>query len=72
MSEVLLETKNLSKYFDLGSGFFGRNKKVLKAVDQVSFSINSTSGKSEKRILYKHSAYFSGSLCIPESKDDHR
>ena len=40
MSEVLLETKNLSKYFDLGSGFLGRNKKILKAVDQVSFSIN--------------------------------
>ena len=39
MSEVLLETKNLSKYFDLGSGFLGRNKKILKAVDQVSFPL---------------------------------
>lgn len=40
MSEVLLETKNLSKYFNLGSDLFGRNKKILKAVDQVSFSIH--------------------------------
>jgi peptide/nickel transport system ATP-binding protein len=40
MSEVLLETKNLSKYFNLGSDLFGRNKKILKAVDDVSFYIN--------------------------------
>ena len=39
MSEILLETRNLSKYFNVGSGMFGRNKKVLKAVDQVSFAI---------------------------------
>lgn len=40
MSEVLLETKNLSKYFNLGSGLFGRNPQILKAVDQISFSIH--------------------------------
>ena len=37
--EVLLEVKNLKKYFTLESDIFGRPKTVLKAVDDVSFKI---------------------------------
>ena len=33
----LLEVKNLKKYFSIPSGFFGN--KTLKAVDDISFSI---------------------------------
>ncbi len=39
MSEVLVELKNLVKYFNLESDFFGRPTSVLKAVDDVSFQI---------------------------------
>lgn len=39
MSEVLVEVKNLKKYFHLEHDFFGRPTSVLKAVDDVSFSI---------------------------------
>ena len=37
--EVLLEVKNLKKYFTLETDIFGRPKTVLKAVDDVSFKI---------------------------------
>ena len=38
--KYILEVKNLKKYFDCSSGlFFNRNKSVVKAVDDVSFSI---------------------------------
>lgn len=40
MSEVLVEIKNLKKYFNLEHDFFGRPISVLKAVDDVSFHIN--------------------------------
>ena len=40
MSETLVEIKNLKKYFTLEHGFFGRPTSVLKATDDVSFSIN--------------------------------
>lgn len=40
MSEVLVEVKNLKKYFTLDHDFFGRPTSVLKATDDVSFSIN--------------------------------
>ncbi len=40
MSEVLVEIKNLKKYFTLEHDFFGRPTSVLKATDDVSFSIN--------------------------------
>lgn len=40
MSEVLVEVKNLAKYFNLENDFFGRPTSVLKAVDDVSFAIH--------------------------------
>jgi oligopeptide transport system ATP-binding protein len=39
-SEVMLEVKNLTKYFFANSGVFGGNQAVVKAVDNVSFKIN--------------------------------
>ncbi|BEP28666.1 ABC transporter ATP-binding protein [Helicovermis profundi] len=38
--EVLLEIKDLKKYFTLNKGFFGGQTEYVKAVDGVSFSIN--------------------------------
>jgi len=40
MSEVLIEVKNLAKYFNMENDFFGRPISVLKAVDDVSFQIH--------------------------------
>jgi len=37
--KVLLQVKNLSMYFSINRGWFGKNIKYLKAVDGVSFSI---------------------------------
>ena len=37
--KVLLEVKNLKKYFTVETDFFGKPKAVLKAVDDVSFKI---------------------------------
>ena len=37
--DVLLEVKNLKKYFEIDKSFFGRNKEYVKAVDDISFSI---------------------------------
>lgn len=39
MRETILEVQHLSKYFTVDKGTFGKNKKVLKAVDKVSFAI---------------------------------
>ena len=38
-SEVLLEVRNLKKYFPVGEDFFGRPTNQLKAVDDVSFTV---------------------------------
>ncbi len=38
--EVLVEVKNLAKYFNLENDFLGRPTSVLKAVDDVSFQIH--------------------------------
>ena len=38
-NEVLLEVKNLKKYFVVGKTFFGKPNAYLKAVDNVSFSL---------------------------------
>ncbi len=35
----LIEVRNLKKHFELKKGFFGRKSSLLKAVDDVSFSI---------------------------------
>lgn len=37
--KVLLNVKNLKKYFPVPGGFFGREKKYVKAVDDVSFYV---------------------------------
>jgi ABC-type oligopeptide transport system ATPase subunit len=36
---ALLSVRNLKKYFPVGSGFLGRSKAMLKAVDGVNFDI---------------------------------
>ncbi len=38
-NEVLLEVKNLKKYFEINKGFFGRSKEYVQAVDDISFFI---------------------------------
>lgn len=38
--EVVLEVKNLGKYYPLKTGFFGQRKEWFKAVDDVSFKVN--------------------------------
>jgi peptide/nickel transport system ATP-binding protein len=40
MSQLLMEIKNLSKHFTLDTDFLGRPTSVLKAVDDVSCTIN--------------------------------
>lgn len=40
MSEPMLKVNNLKKYFPVSSGFFNKNKRYVKAVDGVTFSIN--------------------------------
>lgn len=37
--ETLIEVKNLTKYFPVGSGLLGKGADVVKAVDDVSFTI---------------------------------
>ena len=37
--EVLLEVKNLKKHFPVGTNFFGKPTKFLRAVDDVSFTL---------------------------------
>lgn len=39
MSEVLLQVKNLKKYFPIHSGILGKVKNNVKAVDDISFEI---------------------------------
>lgn len=38
-AETLLEVKNLKKYFEASSSFFGKNKKYVQAVDGISFDL---------------------------------
>ena len=38
--KILLNVKNLKKYFPVSGGFLGREKKYVKAVDDVSFFIH--------------------------------
>lgn len=38
-NDNLIEVKNLTKYFSAGESFFGKGKGVVKAVDDVSFTI---------------------------------
>ena len=39
--QEIIQVNNLSKIFETGKGLFSRNKRLVKAVDDVSFSINS-------------------------------
>lgn len=41
MSEILLETKNITKYFPVRKGLFGKTSGFVKAVDGVSLAIHS-------------------------------
>ncbi|MBN2259412.1 MAG: dipeptide ABC transporter ATP-binding protein [Clostridiales bacterium] len=38
-NEILIEVKNLKKYFEVNKGFFGRSKEYVQAVDDISFFI---------------------------------
>ncbi|MEW6127774.1 MAG: dipeptide ABC transporter ATP-binding protein [Acidobacteriota bacterium] len=38
-NDTLIEVKNLTKYFPVGAGLFGKGAEVVKAVDDVSFTI---------------------------------
>ncbi|TVY09503.1 ABC transporter ATP-binding protein [Paenibacillus cremeus] len=38
--EVLVDVRQLKKYFSMNTGWFGRGGKVLKAVDNISFQIH--------------------------------
>ena len=38
--EVVLRVSNLKKYFPVGKTFFTKNKRVVKAIDDVSFTVN--------------------------------
>lgn len=38
-NEILIEVRNLKKYFTINHGFFAKSKKYVKAVDDVSFFI---------------------------------
>ena len=40
MTQELIKVENLKKYFESSSGFISKEKKVIKAVDGVSFQIN--------------------------------
>ena len=39
MSEPILKVEHLKKYFVAGGGFLGGNQRVIKAVDDVSFTL---------------------------------
>ena len=38
-ADVILEVRDLVKHFEVGGGFFGRTRGIVRAVDGVSFSI---------------------------------
>lgn len=38
--QEILRVKNLSKIFETGKGFFSKDKRLVKAVDNISFGIN--------------------------------
>ena len=39
MAEVLMEVKNLKKYYVLKACFFGRRKRTVKAVDGINLKV---------------------------------
>ena len=39
MSQNILEVRNLVKHFEVSNSVFSRNKKIVKAVDGISFDI---------------------------------
>ena len=39
MKKNVIEVKNLEKYYEISRGLFGKNKGVVKAVDDISFEI---------------------------------
>ena len=39
MADNILEVQNLTKHFEVSKNVFSRNKKIIKAVDGISFDI---------------------------------
>ena len=39
-NSILLEVKNIKKYFSINQGFFRKSEGILKAVDGISFTVN--------------------------------
>ena len=39
MNQNILEVRNLVKHFEVSKSVFSRNKKIVKAVDGISFDI---------------------------------
>ena len=39
MANNLIEVRNLVKHFEVSKSLFSRNKKIVKAVDGISFDI---------------------------------
>jgi len=39
MADNILEVQNLTKHFEVSNSVFSRNKKIVKAVDGISFDI---------------------------------
>ena len=39
MADNLIEVRNLVKHFEVSKSLFSRNKKIVKAVDGISFDI---------------------------------
>ena len=62
--QYMLEVKNLKKYFPLDTNFFGKPSAYLKAVDDISFSLEK--GKTIGQIILRWH-YQLGVIAIPKA-----
>ena len=53
MNNNLIEVRDLVKHFEVSSGIFSRNKKVIKAVDGLDFDIKAGETLGLVSTLYK-------------------
>ena len=53
MSNNLIEVRNLVKHFEVSKSVFSRNKKIVKAVDGISFDINESAKNRQMRGMRK-------------------
>ena len=51
MSNNLIEVRNLVKHFEVSKSVFSRNKKIVKAVDGISFDINESPKNRKMRAI---------------------